>query len=190
MSSCSPIKVGEDKESIFNNLIYVVVKKVVPILKEIGLSPNDLTTISIFFAYLSYKNLIKKDKRCIVYYVVYMILDYADGYMARMYNLQSSLGDVYDHFRDIVFHMFLANIFYQNKKLFIMFIVSVLLSLNSFGCQEVIHEAECNEKHNSTIGWLKPLCKDNQTLEGFNNLIGSGIVYLGTMVCMYLYCLN
>jgi len=73
MSSCSPIKVGEDKESIFNNLIYVVVKKVVPILREIGLSPNDLTTISIFFAYLSYKNLIKKDKSCIVYYIVYDI---------------------------------------------------------------------------------------------------------------------
>ena len=189
METCSPIKVGEDKESIFNNIVYSIVKVIVPPLRDMNLSLNDLTTISIFFAYLSYKNLIKKDKRCIVYYAVYMILDYADGYMARMYKLQSSLGDVYDHLRDTIFHMFLANIFYQNKKIFIMFIVSVVLSLNSFGCQEVIHEAECGDKYNGTIGWLKPLCKNNISLNTFNELLGSGIVYLGTMICMYYYCL-
>lgn len=187
---CSPIKIGEDKESVFNNMVYSIVKIIVPHLKELNLTPNDLTTISIFFAYLSYISLLKKEIICIAYYIVYMILDYADGYMARMYKLQSSFGDVYDHFRDIIFHLFLANVFYKNKKLFIMFIVSVILSLNSFGCQEIIHEAECGDKYNDTIGWLKPLCKDNISLTKSNEVLGSSIVYLGTMVCMYFYCLK
>jgi len=190
MENCSPIKVGENNESIFNNIIYSIVKIIVPLLRELNLSPNDLTTISIFFAYLSYRRLLEKDLMCIFYYTIYMILDYADGYMARMYKLQSSFGDVYDHLRDTIFHIFLANIFYKDKKLFVLFIISVILSLNSFGCQEVIHEAECEDNYNDTIGWLKPLCKDNPSLTKFNEILGSGIVYLGTMICMYLYCLD
>ena len=117
-----------------------------------------------------------------------MILDYADGYMARMYKLQSSLGDVYDHLRDTIFHMFLANIFYQNKKIFIMFIVSVVLSLNSFGCQEIIYEANCNNKNNNSIGWLKSFCSNNPFLNKFNELIGSGSVYFFTIIIMWFYC--
>jgi phosphatidylglycerophosphate synthase len=186
--SCSPIKIGEEQESSFNSFIYSIVKKIVPTFYDLGLTPNLITTISLYFSYWSYIYLLQKNKLCILYYIIYTILDYADGYMARMYEMQSKFGDIYDHVRDIIFHTFIFNKIIPNKKLVAIFIVSLVLSLNSFGCQEIVYEATCNNNYNSTIGWLKPFCTNNILLDEFNKVIGSGSIYLGTIIIMYIYC--
>jgi phosphatidylglycerophosphate synthase len=117
--------------------------------------------------------------------MIYTILDYADGYMARMYNMMSEFGDIYDHARDIIFHLFILNVIYKNKYLVSLFVIGVVLSLNSFGCQEIIYEADCKNKTNNTIGWLKPLCTNNKALDTFNKYIGSGSIYLFNILVMY-----
>jgi phosphatidylglycerophosphate synthase len=68
---------------------------------------------------------------------------YADGYMARTYNMMSEFGDIYDHARDIIF--LILNVIYPNKKLVSLFVIGVALSLNSFACQEIIYEANCKQ---------------------------------------------
>lgn len=185
---CSAIKVGEENESHFNNLVYSIVKKIVPILYDCGFNPNTVTTLSLFFCVLTYNNLKVKNPICILYYSVYMILDYADGYMARMYNMMSEFGDIYDHTRDVIFHLFILNVIYPNKKLVFMFIIGLVLSLNSFACQEIIHEANCGKANNNTIGWLKPFCSNNKLLDDFNKYIGSGSIFLTNIIIMWLYC--
>ena len=186
--NCTPIKVGEENESDFNKLIYSIVKRVVPIFYDCALNPNDLTTLSLIFCALSYINLKSKKPICIFYYSIYMVLDYSDGYMARLYKMQSEFGDLYDHGRDIIFHMVILNLIYPNKTLVSMFIIGFVLSLNSFGCQEVIHEATCNSANNNSIGWLKSFCSNNPFLNKFNEVIGSGSVYFFTIIIMWFYC--
>ena len=188
MDSCKPIKVGEENESMLNNYIYVVVKMIVPVLHKIGFNANDVTTLSLIFCYLTYSNLVRKNKICILYYMIYTVLDYADGYMARMYNMMSEFGDIYDHARDVIFHLFILNVIYKNKYLVCLFVIGVVLSLNSFGCQEIIYEADCKNTTNNTIGWLKPLCTNNKMLDEFNKYIGSGSVYLFNILVMFLWC--
>lgn len=119
-----------------------------------------------------------------------MVLDYADGYMARTYKMTSEFGDIYDHARDIIFHLFILNVIYPNKTLVSMFIIGLVLSLNSIACQEIIHEANCKEATNNTIGWLKPFCSNNKMLDGFNKYIGSGSSFLTNMIIMWIYCLD
>lgn len=188
MSDCLPIKVGEENESEFNKFIYSIVKRIVPLLYDVGFNANNVTTLSLVFCVLTYTNLRLKNKVCIVYYFIYVVLDYADGYMARMYNMMSEFGDLYDHSRDIIFHIFIVNAIYPNKMLVFAFILGFLLSLNSFACQEIIHEANCNQANNSTIAWLKPFCSNNKLLYEFNKYIGSGSSFLTTMIIMYVYC--
>ena len=188
MSECLPIKVGEENESEFNKIIYSIVKRIVPVLYDAGFNANNVTTLSLIFCVLTYTNLRLKNKLCILYYFIYVVLDYADGYMARMYNTTSEFGDIYDHSRDVIFHIFILNVIYQNKKLVIAFVLGFILSLNAFACQEIIHEANCNEANNSTIAWLKPFCTNNKLLDEFNKYIGSGSSFLTTMIIMYVYC--
>jgi hypothetical protein len=189
MSECLPIKVGAENESDFNNFIYVIVKRIVPVLYNLGFNANNVTTLSLIFCFLTYNNLRLKNKVCIVYYFIYMVLDYADGYMARTYNMMSKFGDMYDHARDVIFHLFILNVIYPNKALVSIFIIGVVLSLNSFACQEIIYEANCGDANNNTIGWLKPFCSNNKMLDDFNKYIGSGSVYLANMIVMWIYCL-
>ncbi len=188
MNECLPIKVGEENESEFNNFIYSIVKRVVPVLYDIGFNANNVTTLSLIFCFLTYTNLRLKNKMCMLYYFIYVVLDYADGYMARMYNMMSEFGDIYDHSRDVIFHLFILNVIYPNKKLVFAFVLGFILSLNAFACQEIIHEANCNQANNSTIAWLKPFCTNNKLLDKFNKYIGSGSSFLTTMIIMYVYC--
>ncbi len=185
---CSPVKIGEENESEFNNAIYSVVKKLVPVLYDLGFNPNTVTTLSLIFCVLTYSNLQLKNSVCVVYYIIYTILDYADGYMARKYNMMSSFGDLYDHARDIIFHIFILNTIYPRKDLVLIFILGVILSLNSFACQEILYEAKCKNATNGTIGWLKPLCSNNNLLDEFNKYIGSGSIYLFNIIIMLIYC--
>ncbi len=185
---CTPIKVGEENESNFNSFVYSIVKRLVPILYDCGFNPNTVTTLSLIFCVLSYTNLKAKNPICIIYYSIYMILDYSDGYMARLYKMQSEFGDLYDHTRDIIFHIFILSIIYPNRKLSAMFALGVILSLNSFGCQEIIYESNCNNANNYSIGWLKSFCSNNPFLNKFNELIGSGSVYFFTIIIMWFYC--
>jgi len=187
---CSPIKVGEENESKINNLIYVLVKPLVSFLYNLGFNANGVTTLSLFFCTLTYYNLKIKNKVCILYYFIYMVLDYADGYMARTYNMMSKFGDMYDHARDVIFHLFILNVIYQNKTLVSMFVIGLALSMNSFACQEIIYEAKCEEANNNTIGWTKPFCSNNKLLDDFNKYIGSASSFLTNMIIMWIYCLT
>lgn len=187
-NDCSPIKIGEKNESLLNQFLYKIVEIISPIFYSLGLTPNMVTTISLIPAYLSYFYLIKRDMRCIIYYFLYMILDYIDGYMARKYKLHSKFGDIYDHGRDILFHILLLSIFYTNKKLLIIFIVFNIFGFSLFGCQEIMYEDKCKESNNTTVYWLKPFCKKNIIFNTFNYYIGTASMYLGTIICLYLYC--
>ena len=185
---CLPIKIGSEKESIINVFLYKIVEIIAPIFHSLGFSPNSITTLSLIPAFISYYYFIKKDIRCLIYYIIYMILDYTDGYVARKYKLYSDFGDKYDHARDILFHLLLLSVFYKNIKILIIFILFNILGFSLFGCQEILYENKCKNATNKSIMWLKPLCTQNVFLDIFNYFIGTSSMYVGTIIAMYLYC--
>ncbi len=96
-----------EKTSYLNRLLFFVIVKLVPIFYYLNLTPNLVTTISLYFCYYSYYYLTKNLSLHLIYYWCYVILDYCDGFMARKYNMVTKFGDFFDHFRDDVFHFFL-----------------------------------------------------------------------------------
>ena len=91
--------------------------------RDMGLTPNMLTTVSLFFGalscYLLYHgyNLLAMITWFIAYYY-----DCADGFFARKYNMVTKLGDLYDHVSDVskVIGIFLI-MYYINKDKFLIF---------------------------------------------------------------------
>lgn len=127
-------KLPEDLENPFDNLIYKIVEYVAPTLYEYGFTPNILTTIgninTLIFLYfmLNYQF-----QLAAFFFLLSYIFDCLDGYIARLYNMESKFGDWYDHISDLTKTLLL---FYTlltiNKKwgiyaLIIIFIFSILL---------------------------------------------------------------
>ena len=186
--SCPAIKLGRENESKLNLLIYSIVEKIVPIFYKLQFKPNDITTLSIIFCYLSYVNLKKKNLSCITYYIIYVILDYADGYMAREYNMASDFGDMYDHARDVIFTMFLFSVIYKNIYLSSLFIIGILLTLVSIGCQEIQFENKCENTYNNTLSVLKTYCMKSKLFDIVEKYTGNGTTYIFIIAAMYGFC--
>jgi len=85
-------------------------------LHKMGLSPSNITTISLFFSFLSpvfylYNHLII----AVIFYFIYYVLDCVDGQVARKYNECSFFGAVYDWNKDhIVGFLFLLTFFLKS----------------------------------------------------------------------------
>ena len=100
-----------------------------PFLHEkLGLSPNGVTTISLFVAfYIAYSIYVGNYKTAAALVLVRQVLDSTDGYIARRYGISSEFGAKYDVMVDYI-HMFLMNsmILYKlrdNVSFIVMFII-------------------------------------------------------------------
>lgn len=119
------------------------------IIQPLGMSPNDVTTISLPFDALSlflfYNN--SYWAAPVLYFALW--LDYLDGYTARKHDKETSFGDKYDHTRDalmgIVLIFLLILKIYQNKNDYLINI-SLLFSLSFIGFWGMVKFAEF-ERH-------------------------------------------
>ena len=92
-------KINRDHENQIDNLIYdKFVIPLTPSMRNMGLTPNMVSILSIILALLGLYFLSKNN--IIIFTVLYSIayiLDCVDGYMARKYNMGSKLGEFLDH---------------------------------------------------------------------------------------------
>ena len=161
MSLNSPNKLPKNLENPIDAWILDICEKLDPFFVECNMTPNKLTTISLFFGLLSVYCLHNKIKYLpgIFYFISYMF-DGADGQYTRRHNMVSKFGDYYDHIKDwsITFM-----IFYILKKRGMKYlsIVTFALSLSSLhiGCQEHYYIQNNPDKiHSDTLSWCKYLC--------------------------------
>ena len=69
---------------------------------NIGLTPNMITTLGIIFGLLSMYNIFKSNYKLASFLLlIAYYFDCVDGKLARKYNLQTKIGDYYDHFGDV-----------------------------------------------------------------------------------------
>lgn len=91
--------------------------KVVDPLHSIGLTPSQITTISIVFALSSIAlMIIGIPYAAMLCFLAYYILDCADGQVARKFNQTSFFGEVYDWNKDHIIGTLLLILFFFTDK--------------------------------------------------------------------------
>ena len=107
--------------------------KFVDLITNKNMEPNIITTINIIPSFLSLYYLYNKEYIFFIFFlIIRLILDCADGHVARKYNKISEFGNLYDHYLDLVFYLFLTIllVYKFNIILSILIILIVLIYLN------------------------------------------------------------
>jgi phosphatidylglycerophosphate synthase len=190
---CKGNKLEFNKESYFNRGVYIIVKTIAPLFYRLGITPNMVTTISLYFCYQTIRLLSQKSMWALFYYSIYIVMDYLDGYLARTYNQSTKFGDVYDHTRDVITNLILSYQLIMGSGSFsplnaALIMILFGLSMASFGYQEHTYNKVCDNNHNGTVDWTTKLCsKDNGCLGWYDELLGTGGIFVGFLVIMFIY---
>jgi phosphatidylglycerophosphate synthase len=141
-------KIPSTYECPFDIVLLKYIDSHLKFYKELNLTPNIITTISILFSILSAYNIFKGNfKTSTLLFIIAYYFDCVDGKLARKYNMVSKFGDYYDHFSDIFKIVIILYALYKvNKKKYNdikYFIYSLfLLCLLHLGYQEVIYSSD------------------------------------------------
>ena len=137
-------KIHSNIDNPIDNILYKIIDTQLEFYKDLNLTPNLITTISLFSGLLSVYLLNNEHfiPSAILWFISYYF-DCADGKMARKFNMTSKFGDLYDHLSDILKHILLFYILYiklkddtHYNKILIIFFVIFILSMSQLGCQE------------------------------------------------------
>lgn len=138
-------KIPTELENPIDVILYNQVDKDLDFYKNLGLTPNGLTTISLVLSLLSIYNLYYDNYFLagLLFFIGYYF-DCADGKMARKYKMYSKFGDLYDHYSDLAKLFILFYIFYKKspekfKKILVISIILFTLTMFFVNCQEKIY---------------------------------------------------
>ena len=140
-------KIGPQYQDMFDNLFIEYSKNIVPEMWNLGLTPNNVTTLSLIFGLVS--AIMLHNGNYLIFGILHLIsyiLDTCDGMMARKYNLTSDFGDKYDHFKDwfvgiILLFLFLKKFpISKNVCSYSIGIFLVIISFIHVGCKEKIYK--------------------------------------------------
>ncbi len=173
-------KINEYIECPFDNFIIQICEEVAPAFKMLKMTPNIITTISLIFGILSYKYICDdKFKIASLLFLVAYFFDCLDGYYARQYDMETHIGDYYDHFSDITKIVIIIYAIYAKRPdlftfLNIIIVISLFyLSLVHLGCQEKYYENVMSP----SLECLKILCPNKKMIK-YTKYFGTGTFML------------
>lgn len=159
-----------------------------PMWKAIKFTPNILTTLGMICSGLCLYFYHKKSYWSLLFLLLRIYFDYADGMMARKYNQRTKFGDYYDHVVDISFTIvfcILTYMFFEKHRIIMLSIIAFfsLLTVIKLGCIEKQCTHDCN---NESLQWLKKLCFNPKLFKWVDNLH----LYIVLMVIIIIRALN
>ena len=180
-------KTARELENPIDNILIDIAESNNSYYKSLHFTPNVLTTFSLMFgilaAYLFYKDY--QVPAAIVFIISYYF-DCADGSFARKYNMETKLGEIYDHVSDISKVLLIVVVMYiKNKEKFMqvlpIFLILIAFSLVNIGCQQKL------QKHaeGPIIDSSKYLCVgDPETVIPISRYAGTGtlVILLAIMI--------
>ncbi len=185
-------KIPDKYENPIDTLNIDLMDKTTGFFKSLNTTPNGITTLSLIFGLISIYFLYHRKFIffAITYYTSYLF-DCLDGHYARKYKMTSTLGDFYDHIKDIfiIFLIFIVVIFYfqitkLTKIIFTLSILSMffLMSIH-LGCQEKIYP----KNESLTLNFTKKLCLGDpkQTIK-ITRFFGCGTAVLFMIFAIFL----
>jgi len=189
-------KIPAEYDNPIDNIILDFVEIMNPFYKELGFTPNILTTFSLIFAVLTLFFYVKrKYVLSSIFYLISYYFDCQDGNFARKYGMETAFGDLYDHLTDNIFNVSLTYLLLTNKKISYNYkiayviIVSVLLVLAFYhlSCTEIYMDKNTNYgKKQVLISLLKKFCKDETALNNYKYFaIGTYIMINAIIILMH-----
>lgn len=159
-------KISRQYEAVVDNFLIDGCEPVATKLHDFSFTPNMITTIGLVFGVFAVISLYEKRYvlSVILLWIAYWF-DCLDGYYARKYNMETQLGDYYDHFRDIfVISAFVIILMIKLKMPYnIFFVASIAIAIYLMLCQIGCQEKNSNYKNaNKMLSVFKNLCPSRQ----------------------------
>lgn len=184
-------KIDSKYENPIDILMYNISAYIEPFFLKLNMTPNHITTLSllcgllcVYYLDINHTNL----ALAFTFYILSFLFDCLDGYYARKNNMLSKLGDMYDHYSDLIVHAMIYYMLYKrlSKKRFIYFNVLLIILLAGLalqmGCQEKLYEKKigkrASNKNSSYLKALKPLCKNPEKTMVITRFFGCGTTTL------------
>ena len=168
-------KISRELENPIDNILIDIAELLSPIAYFLRLTPNILTTISIFFTIICiyYLNIHNFHNASYMYMISYYF-DCMDGFYARKYKMYSKFGDLYDHIADLFKFISilytLCKIDYIKFILYIPSLISLILFFNiHLGYQELYY----GKNESLFLSFSKKLCyiKNINDKEKLSNIL-------------------
>ena len=166
-----------------------------PFWKSLNCTPNTLTTLGLICSILCIYFLYKRNViLSIIFLLLRVYFDYADGLYARKYKQFSVFGDWYDHITDWIFAIgFLSAFIFskyskKNKHLqywFIGILVSFFL-LNTVQNSCVEKEYKKHKKDKTSISELSGMCP--LSLKPVLDIFDTASMYVCMIIIIVLFC--
>lgn len=118
INNAFPRKFPIEYDNFIDIILYHIADFFSPFFKKLNFTPNMFTTLSFLVGLFSnYCFYIKKYKLSAFMYLLSYWFDTIDGHYARLYNMQSKLGDYYDHITDAIVSFIFLILFTINTKM-------------------------------------------------------------------------
>lgn len=165
-------KINSNLENPIDDLLISFAQTLNPFWKNMCMTPNMLTTLSLIFGVLSVYSLWTSNVTMfVVLYILSYFFDVADGDYAREYKMTSEFGDMYDHLKDVIVLIILVvSVYYRNinkhspktiiTNMIILCIFGVLM-LSHLGCQEKIY----NKNESMSLKHCTYLCPSTESIK-------------------------
>jgi phosphatidylglycerophosphate synthase len=170
-----------------------------PYFKQLGFTPNGITTISFFFGllacYFFYKQLYLLSG---ISYMISYFFDTMDGYYARIYNMKSKFGSYYDFISDQIvtitlIYLVLYNFYFSkikiNIKIFIIIFVLILICINIYhmSCQEKYTKITNEENVSEGLSFLDMFKCKNYKIMFYTRFSGPGVLNIVFSIIIILH---
>jgi phosphatidylglycerophosphate synthase len=179
-------------------------EKLNPYFKQLGFTPNGITTLSFIFGLITVWLYYKQQYILAgLSYIVSYFFDVMDGNFARTYKMTSQFGSLYDSVSDVTVVILLAYLFITNKHfgkngLYIKMIMTLLLIglLMIFGyhysCQDKYYEEHRNNSDDKTTTNMPlPKCFDHNHMY-YTRYFGTGMcaTFMGLIIMSHVFLCN
>mgnify|MGYP001256029413 CR=1 FL=1 len=171
-----------------------LIVKTLPFWNKLGFTPNKLTTLGLISSILCIYYIINRNiLPSILFLILRLYFDYADGLLARKYNQVTKFGEYYDHITDALYGISLFYVMFLTKysnntgnlkiKLIITFIISSILYGFNYSCIEKEYD-EIN-KHEGLITNYKYLCPSQYS--HILKMFDGSVFYCMLIIIIYLF---
>ena len=171
-------------DALYSKFVYTTV----PFWHAINITPNVLTTFglisSIACVYFVHR---RNTVLSIVFLLLRMYFDYADGIKARKYNQTSKFGDWYDHIVDVLFFfipLVIVLLMTENKWVYIIpVVIFTTTTVINIGCIEKLYNEKTGEGGKS-LEIAQKFCFSPEVFRWLDN----SVLYIVIIIVIIVLC--
>lgn len=186
-------KIHPTLENPIDNVIIASVDATMPFFRATGHTPNALTAYSGVLAALAVWQLYRGNLAAFsVAWLASYWFDCADGHFARTYGMETRLGDLLDHIKDVSSNVAVALVLWYKYRLPRWIIAAVLvfwsLALVHMGCQQKYYAQHLGANSGETLDTLQMLCPADDAAAALpvTRYVGVGTAQVASIIALWL----